>query len=67
MAKRPVAFRQADLKRALRAAKGAGLEVARVEIDPTTGRIVIITDVAARSVAELPALDQWMANHARPT
>ena len=36
---RPKTFRQSDLKRAISAAKGAGLEVKHVEIDPTTGKI----------------------------
>jgi hypothetical protein len=65
MAKR-VAFKQADLQRALRAARAAGLEVARVEIDPGTGRIVMITNSEAGQQMLSP-LDQWMASHARPT
>jgi hypothetical protein len=59
-----MATRQADITRALRAAKAAGVEIARVEIDATTGKIVIFTkDVAG---TEKPSdLDQWMASHAR--
>lgn len=37
-------FKQADVKRALEAVKAAGLPISRIEIDPTTGRIVIQTD-----------------------
>lgn len=36
-------FKQADLARALRAARDAGLSVAGYEIDPATGRIAIQT------------------------
>jgi hypothetical protein len=40
MPRQPAAFRQSDLQRALRAAKAAGLEVERVEID-RDGKIVL--------------------------
>jgi hypothetical protein len=43
MSKRLAIFRQADLTRALRAARGAGLEVSGYEIDPITGKILITT------------------------
>jgi hypothetical protein len=66
MAKRPNPFRQADLQRALRAAKASGLEVARVEIDPATGKIVMMTDTEAGQQTRGP-LDQWRASHARPS
>lgn len=59
-----VPFRQADLQRALRATKGAGLEVARVEVDAVTGKIIIITGTEAGQQTQSP-LDQWMASHAR--
>jgi hypothetical protein len=35
------AFRQADVVRAIRAAKAAGVDIRRIEIDPN-GKIVII-------------------------
>jgi hypothetical protein len=41
MSNRPAAFRQADLSRAIKATVSAGLEVGRVEIDPS-GKIVIL-------------------------
>jgi len=62
MPRRPAAFRQADLKRALQAAKAAGLQVSRIEIEPT-GKIMIFIGTHG-TVAEAP-LDQWMANRAR--
>ena len=64
MTKRVAPFRQADLQRALRGAKAAGLNVARVEIGPENGKIVIVTDVEARRLPENP-LDQWKARHVR--
>jgi hypothetical protein len=38
----PSNFRQQDIARAIRAAKGAGLDVIRVEIDPKTAKIVLV-------------------------
>jgi hypothetical protein len=64
MPRRPAAFRQSDLQRALQAAKAAGLQVSRIEVEPT-GKITIFIGAHA-TVAEAP-LDQWMANRARPT
>lgn len=62
-----VAFRQADLTRALRAAKAAGLEVSSIEIN-ATGTIVVMTAAGASpSPAPTLALDRWLANHARKT
>ena len=42
MARRPCTFRQGDVTRALRAAKAAGLDVHRVEID-RAGKIIVVT------------------------
>ena len=64
MPRRPAAFRQSDLQRALKAAKAAGLQVGRVEVEPTGKITIYIGDCA--TVPEAP-LDQWMASRARPT
>jgi len=41
-ARAPSNFRQQDVTRAINAAKRAGLEVARVEVDAKTARIIVI-------------------------
>jgi hypothetical protein len=65
MANRPTTFRQTDLKRALRAAKAAGLEVTQVELDPAAGKIIITTAQAGSSTRTSTPLDNWLATHAR--
>ena len=62
--RRPPSFRQIDVTRALRAAKAAGLDVTRVEIDPRTGRIVIGAGTEQNS-APRSELDEWLTGHAR--
>jgi hypothetical protein len=55
-------FRQIDVTRVLRAARAAGIEVTRIEVDPS-GRIIVMTSVGA---APEPTgdLDKWLATHA---
>jgi hypothetical protein len=64
----PPTFRQVDVMRALKAARRAGFERVRVEID-RDGKIAIITggSVDRLEVAgdNLNPLDQWIAKHAR--
>jgi hypothetical protein len=38
----PSNFRQQDVARAIKAAKGSGLDIARVEVDPKTSKIVLV-------------------------
>jgi CelD/BcsL family acetyltransferase involved in cellulose biosynthesis len=64
MSRRPVAFRQADLKRALAAAKAAGADVATVEIAPD-GKIVMTLRVATAKLNDNVVVEQWMAGRAR--
>ena len=61
----PCAFRQADVTRAFRAARAAGFEHVRVEIDKS-GSIVVEVGKLDGVVSENP-LDQWMKEHARET
>jgi hypothetical protein len=42
MGRAPSNFRQQDVTRAINAAKRAGLEIARVEVDAKTARIIVI-------------------------
>ncbi|URW76421.1 hypothetical protein M9980_04155 [Sphingomonas donggukensis] len=52
-------FRQADLTRAVKAVRAAGLDVARVEID-TDGKIVLVQSKETIS-DQMSPLDQWKA------
>lgn len=65
MARRANAFRQSDIARALKGARAGGLDVARVEIDPT-GKIVVVTSRASAET-ESSSLEKWKANRARAT
>jgi hypothetical protein len=61
MARAPSTFRQQDVTKAVRAAKAAGVDIARIEI-ARDGRIVIITEAEAERQVSTP-LDAWMAKH----
>jgi hypothetical protein len=59
MMARACTFRQQDLTRALKAARAAGIDIVRFEIE--NGKIVVITGKAEREQAT--DLDKWMAKH----
>ncbi len=57
MSKGRQVFRRTDLLRAIKGAVAAGVEIARVEIEPDTGKIVI---VFGKSVAShTGATNEW--------
>ncbi len=57
-----VAFRQSTVTRAVKAMRAAGVEVQRVEIDPS-GKIVIHTG-ADKAYTDDQALEEWIERHA---
>lgn len=58
MSRGPLPFKQADVLRAVKGAREGGMELGRVEIDPTTGRIVLIA--AGKQDAPRNDLDKWL-------
>lgn len=54
-------FRQNDVVRAIRAARAAGEDIARVEIG-RDGRIMVILGKTETPVAVDPALEKWLAD-----
>lgn len=65
MARTASSFKRGDVARALRAARDAGVDIARVEIDPATGKIVIVANTAGAGGERRTELDQWLETHAR--
>lgn len=67
MARGAATFRQSDMTRMLKAAKAAGLDVVRCEVDATTGKITIMTGFGRASDdtkrSEGSDLDEWMKRH----
>ncbi len=53
-------FTQTDVSRAVKGAQNAGLKIARLEIEPTTGRIVVVA-VDALMEKHTSKLNEWRA------
>jgi hypothetical protein len=66
MSRRPAAFRQSDLTRAVKAVTAAGGGIARVEIDKA-GKIIIITGETTDQPGQASGndLDNWIAKRAK--
>ena len=66
MARSPSKFRQCDLSRAIKAARAAGVEIGRVEVD-ADGKIVLVIGNSQQGgpVRTGSALDEWIAKDAR--
>jgi hypothetical protein len=61
--RRPSKFKKTDVTRAAKAILAAGVDIARVEIEPITGKITFMTS----SSEKIPELDTWMARDAHQT
>jgi uncharacterized protein YigE (DUF2233 family) len=61
----PTRFRQRHLQQVVRAARKAGLDVRRVEVNPTTGAIVLYAK--DDNSEPLNDFDSWKARHANAT
>jgi len=64
MPRRPSAFRQHDLTRALRAARAAGLQISGYEIEPSTGKIIVTTNDEALEGNGPSDLQKWLVKNA---
>jgi hypothetical protein len=58
--RKPCAFRQRDIVRAVRGAEAAGVDIGRMDIDPSTGKISI---VPAADLKKHTELDRWLEEH----
>jgi len=59
-------FKKTDVTRAAKAVLAAGMQIARVDIEPVTGKISILTS-SSLGTEEITDLDKWMAKDARQT
>lgn len=62
MAKTQASFREVDVRRAISGAVAAGMRVTRVEVDPSTGLIILATGLSDSVAAAetVDALDAWI-------
>jgi hypothetical protein len=62
----PLKFKKCDVTRAAKAVLAAGVDIARVEIEPVTGKISILTS-SGLGAEEITELDKWILKDARQT
>jgi hypothetical protein len=66
--KAPVRFKQSEMQRAIRGAQAEGLQVGRVEVDPVSGKIIVVTvtdqstDTDQQNTNESRRWDERVAN-----
>ena len=65
MPRSPCSFRETDVRRAVKAARASGIDIVRLEIEPVTGKITIMT--SSSGAEKITDLDRWVAEHARET
>ena len=54
----PSNFRQTDVARAIKAAKGSGLDIAKVEVDPRTAKITLVMKDDTSTEIEVNPFDE---------
>jgi hypothetical protein len=59
MARTAATFRQRDVTRAVRATLAAGVKVSRIEIDPVTGKIVIVSGTPEKAAETEGEANEW--------
>jgi hypothetical protein len=64
--RRPSNVKKTDIARAAKALLAAGVEIARVEIEPVVGKITFITS-SSSDAEKITDLDTWLAEDARQT
>jgi hypothetical protein len=64
--RRPSNVKKTDIARAAKALLAAGVEIARVEIEPAIGKITFITS-GSSGAEKITDLDTWLAENARQT
>lgn len=62
MADRKLSFKQSDLTRAIKAVRAAGFDVSRIEIEPETGKIIIVPGKALAVRREPAGTDEALAS-----
>ena len=56
---RAASFKQADVQRAIKAARAAGLEVGGFTVDPRSGAITVLTAKQAEEQVAASPLEEW--------
>jgi hypothetical protein len=64
--RRPCTFKKTEVTRAAKAVLAAGVDITRVEIEPVTGKITIMTS-SSSGAEQITDLDRWVAERARQT
>ena len=64
--RRPSKFKKTDITRAAKALLAAGVDIARVELEPVVGKITFMTS-SSSGTEKITDLDTWLAEDARQT